>query len=579
MTASSTSRPSRDGRAQGARAVKPHREVVRALVVVAALLSIGGGEAPAWGGALPERPRLSVDTTYVPPPGRTLTVPKGGDLQEALDRAQPGDAILLEAGATFRGPFTLPSKDGTGWIVVRTSAPDDRLPPPGTRVDPSYASVMPTLEAGSGSVIATAPGAHHYRFVGIEIRPVEGAFLYDLVGIGVERSRALRLLYDLLPSAVASPSPDDLPHHIVFDRCFLHGDPEKGGRRGIALNGRDLAVIDSYLSDFKEVRADSQALMGWNGPGPFKIVNNYLEAAGENVMFGGADPTIPGLVPADIEIRGNHFSKPLHWRLGQPGYTGPPWTVKNLFELKNARRVLIEGNLFEQSWVHAQNGFAILFTVRNQDGEAPWSVVEDVTFVNNIVRRTARGINIHGFDTAHPSRQSRRILIRNNLFEDVEAARWGGGCCAGWLQITHGAADVVVEHNTALHTDNIVTGAGEPNPGFVFRHNIAVHNAFGIVGTGTRPGSDTLKRYFPGALVERNVMVGGSAAHYPPDNLFPPSLDDVGFVDRAGGNYRLATTSRYRQAGPDRTDLGVDVDALPKPRAGRPDRRGDAPER
>lgn len=30
---------------------------------------------------------------------------------------------------------------------------------------------------------------------------------------------------------------------------------------------------------------------------------NFLEAASENVMFGGADPQIPGLVPADIEIR------------------------------------------------------------------------------------------------------------------------------------------------------------------------------------------------------------------------------------------------------------------------------------
>ena len=150
------------------------------------------------------------------------------------------------------------------------------------------------------------------------------------------------------------------------------------------MNGRDIAVINSYLSDFKEVGADSQAISGWNGPGPFKIENNYLEAAGENVMFGGADPAVHGLVPSDIEIVRNHFAKPLRWKMDHPSYEGTPWAVKNLFELKNARRVLVEGNLLEHNWPHAQNGFAILFTPRNQDGRAPWSVVEDVTFRNNV---------------------------------------------------------------------------------------------------------------------------------------------------------------------------------------------------
>ena len=58
--------------------------------------------------------------------------------------------------------------------------------------------------------------------------------------------------------------------------------------------GQYLAVVDSHLADFKEEGADSQAIAGWSGPGPFKIANNYLEAAGENVMFGGADPDHPG---------------------------------------------------------------------------------------------------------------------------------------------------------------------------------------------------------------------------------------------------------------------------------------------
>ena len=42
--------------------------------------------------------------------------------------------------------------------------------------------------------------------------------------------------------------------------------------------------------------------------------------------------------------------------------------VKNLLELKNARRVTIDGNLFEYSWSSGQAGYAIVFTPRNQEG-------------------------------------------------------------------------------------------------------------------------------------------------------------------------------------------------------------------
>ncbi|MBI4611882.1 MAG: hypothetical protein HY726_23065 [Candidatus Rokubacteria bacterium] len=415
---------------------------------------------------------------------------------------------------------------------------------------------MPMLVAASGAVITAAPGAHHYRFIGVEIRPSDGVFLYNLVLLGASE-RSL----------------EDLPHHIVFDRCYLHGDPKKGTRRGIAMNSRHTAVIDSHLSDFKEVGADSQALGGWNGPGPFKIVNNYLEAAGENVMFGGADPSIRGLVPSDIEIRRNHLFKPLSWKVGGPSYAGTPWTVKNLFELKNARRVLVDGNLLEHNWVHAQSGFAILFTVRNQDGGAPWSVVEDVTFTNNVVRHTAAGINILGRDDIHPSEQVKRILIKNNLFEDVGGARWGNG--GRLFQLLEETEDVAITHNTAVQTGSILAVDGKQHRGFTFAGNIALHNAYGIIGSGTGPGMATIRRYAPDAVITNNVIVGGSAALYPPGNFFPRSLDHVGFADLTGGDYRLNASSPYRKAAPGGKGLGADFDALApaiSPTAGGPAR-------
>jgi hypothetical protein len=503
-----------------------------------------GAETPTPAAA-PERPRLSVETAHPPATGRTIAVPAGGDFQAALNAAQPGDVITLEAGATFTGPFQLPAKSGSGWIVVRTSALDGKLPPPGTRVDPSSAAVMPKLEAASGSVISTAPGAHHYRFIGMEIRPKKGVFLYNLVQLGTTESAM-----------------DRLPHHLVFDRCYLHGDPAKGTRRGIAMNSRDAAVIDSYLSDFKEVGADSQAIAGWNGPGPFKIENNYLEGAGENVMFGGATPTIPNLVPSDIEIRRNHFSKPLSWKAGTPAFQGTPWAIKNLFELKNARRVLVEGNLFEHNWPHAQNGFAILFTVRTEVDAARWAVVEDVLFINNVVRRSGSGVNILGVDDTSPTRsgRTRRITIKNTLFDEIGGERWGGG--GRLFQLLEGTQDVAIEHTTAFHNGNIITADGAAHTRFVFRDNIALHNEYGIIGAGAGSGNPALEKYFPGATVAKNLFVGGRSGAYPRDNFFAGSLESVGYKDRGRGNYRLSDSSRYRRVGTDGKDIGVDFAAL-----------------
>src|SRR5438105_490279 len=74
----------------------------------------------------------------------SINVKAGDDFQAALDRARPGDTIMLEAGATFRGAFRLPNKPGaTDFITIRSSAPDAQLPAPGERLDPArYAAVL-----------------------------------------------------------------------------------------------------------------------------------------------------------------------------------------------------------------------------------------------------------------------------------------------------------------------------------------------------------------------------------------------------------------------------------------------------
>jgi uncharacterized protein (TIGR03437 family) len=103
---------------------------------------------------------------------------------------------------------------------------------------------------------------------------------------------------------------------------------------------------------------------------------------------------------------------------------------------------------------------------------------------------------------------------------------------------------------------------GEPNLGFVFKNNLLNHNANGFIGNGTNTGFPTLSTYFPNIAMQRNVMAGGDASLYPADNFYPASLDQVGFVNQAAGNYRLAATSQFKGQATDGKDIGCDMDAL-----------------
>ena len=466
----------------------------------------------------------------------TINVKANGDLQGALNAAQPGDTIVLEAGATFTGSFTLPYKAGTGtdadYITIRSSSPDASLPLADQRITPAFAPLLPKIiSRGQGaSALQTAPRAHHYRLIGIEIsKQSADALVYDLIRLGA--------------SGTDQDSLAEVPHHITLDRCYIHGHPAGDLKRGIALNSATTQILNSYISECHVRGQEAQAIGSWNGPGPFQIINNYLEGAGENVMFGGAPPDIAGLVPSDIEFRRNHLNKPVSWR--------GVWTVKNLFELKNARRVVIEGNVMEHNWPDGQVGYSILFTPRPND--SGWgAVVEDVTFSNNIVRHVSSAVNISGYDplyAAAPNEvRGRRIKVVNNLFEDVDGGAWGGE--GTFLKLGRGVEDVTIEHNTILQTGAVVRSYGEPMPRFVFRNNLTRHNEVGVQGDEVGSGSAALSAYFPRCVFEKNVIAGASPALYPKGNFYPQSLEKVQFVNREGGNYRLAVLILRARARP-----------------------------
>jgi hypothetical protein len=507
---------------------------------------------------LPALPAMPTDLNCGPTTGATIAVGPSDDFQAALNSAALGDRIVLTSGAVFRGPFILPKKTGSGWITITGG-----FALPTTRISPANRSLLPKFEAAQtdGFIFVAARGAHHYCFVGIEMRPVAGAFLFSLVNFGYDRI------------GIQYTSISDLPHHIVFDRVYMHGDPSKGSRRGIALNAASVAVINSYFSDFKEVGADTQALCAWTAPGPFKIVNNYLEAAGENVMFGGSASAISGVTPSDIEIRNNTFAKPVSWRIQDPSYAGTPWSVKNLFELKHAQRVLVEGNVFEYTWTHGQN-HAIVLTPRSESGANSWAVVQDITFRNNIVRHVQRVLNMSGMDGGDGVVRLHRVLFENNLSYDVDTTRWGlplqGDCCNGAYQIMSRADQIVINHNTLINnTVTVLSLEAGPMTSFVYTNNIARHNTYGANGTAS------LEANAPGYIFTKNVFSelagsGFTQAMYPSNNFFPLTVAAIDFVDYNNGDYHLAVSSPYRNAATDGKNIGVDFNVLTSALTGTP---------
>ena len=477
---------------------------------------------------------------------QTMGVPAGASLQQAIDRARPGDTLLLTPGATYTGNFVLPVKPGSRYITIRTAGEGDGLPRVGQRVLPNHAPRLAKLKSPNKEpVLRTAAGAHHWRLQLVEFLPTESGF-GDIIRLGDGSAEQRELA--------------QVPHDLIIDRCYVHGDDQLGQKRGIALNSGSTIISNSYVSGIKAVGQDTQAIAGWNGPGPYTIENNYLEGAGENFILGGSDPAIPGLVTADVVFRRNHLAKPASWRSER-------WQVKNLFELKNARRVLVEGNLMEYVWQEAQVGYAILLTPRNQDGKAPWVTVEDVTIRRNLVRYAGGALQIIGEDSNYRSGSTRRVKVVDNLFYGVDARTWGG--TGAFLLIGEGPSDITIEHNTVSQSGNIIMAYGGtkndpmPVPGFVFRGNLIRHNQYGVHGSDRAVGQDTLDAFFPGAVFEANAIAGGDPGRYPKGNTFLGENDfNTAFLDAAAGDYRLKPSSRLRAAGAGGRDVGADVPAI-----------------
>ena len=239
---------------------------------------------------------------------------------------------------------------GSGWITIQSS--NLHLLPAEVAGSAGGCCVMPGFKRPRVrfTVFSTQSGStpsHHYKLVGLEI-----ARASSLTG-------QLSALIELGTQGSSQDTLAEVPHNFVIDRCYVHGEGGRNTRRGLSLNARQVEISNSYFSKFHEPGADSQAILGWNTPGDVVIRNNYLEAASENVMFGGADIDLPTVI-TNILIEGNYFFKPMSWK-------GQGLGVKNLLEFKNGTQIIVRNNIFENVWAEAQTGWAIVMTPRDEN--------------------------------------------------------------------------------------------------------------------------------------------------------------------------------------------------------------------
>ena len=529
-----------------------------------------------------------------PSPGKQTRVPSGGNLTSAIDGVKCGDTLLLQAGASF-DVSELPAKkcDDQHYITVRTDTPDSKLPPEGTRISPAWAGVgslagrpkFAQPAGGPAKLMATlmvrrpagVTVGDHIRFIGIEFTTDPTTNIGRMVSM-------------------------EGTHHVIIDRSWIH--PGEGAEvcKGVGMvqGAHHIAVINSYLSGMNCVArsgkcTDASAVGGGNGDlptGTFKIVNNFLEASGENVFFGGSGATVN---PTDIEIRRNHLFRPMTWKEGEPGYapspSGNPYIVKNHMELKNAQRLLFEGNLLQNSWGgFSQTGHSICLNPRNQANKCPKCRVLDITIRFNRIRNVAGVFSISnslsktGGDAADGGRYSIHDVIADNLHQQDYK---GGGSFLSLLSVKPPLHDVHFDHVTGIVRNLLIAilDKGEKIDNFSMTNSVFVigdrRPPLASAGGGPENCATKTQKRGPEAVLnecftnykfDKNLIVGGRQS-WPAGVFTVSSPEAAGFRDlkdgisadprlcRAKGS-NCAKVSPGAGAASGGRDLGADVDAV-----------------
>jgi hypothetical protein len=558
----------------------------------------GKGDVPKFGDK--DGPAELPKTCYytgidgTPSPGKPVHVSAKADLVSAWEGAKCGDTLLLAAGASYE-IRELPGKkcDNQHYITVRTDTPDAKLPPEGTRISPAWAGVASLPDRPP---YAQPAGGAAKLMATLIVRRPSGAVVGDHSRfIGIEWTSDAAVNTGRLVSMEGAD-------HVIIDRNWIH--PAEGAEvgKGVVMSrgGRALAVINSYINGLNCVAVtgkctDASAVGGGNSDvptGTYKIYNNFLEASGQNVFFGGAAAKT---IPTDIEIRRNHLYRPLTWKNGEPGFTpaasGRPFIVKNNFELKNGQRLLFEANLLENSWGgFSQTGFSICLSPRNQANKCPQCQVTDITVRFVRIRNVAGVFNISNAlaRSGDAAADGGRYSIHDVIADSVHDRDFKGyGNFLLLMSRKPPVHDVSVSHITAFVPGPLLTILNKEDKlqNFSMTNSVfavgdrrptvgsAGGGATNCAGRAQREGPEAvLKECFANYKFDKNLIITGRGP-LPAGTITIASPEAAGIRDLkngVSGNPRLcrkgmagcSKVSPGAGAAADGRDLGADVDAV-----------------
>lgn len=544
--------------------------------------SVAMAGVDAYSAALPTA--YDVPPYELPTGGTTWYPTSSAELRTALANCQPGDVIVLDADTTYTGRFEInePAKTPTGeWIYVISSRMAN-LPPDGGRVVCGWEAVrqgvpdnsvdMPKLQF---TVYTTSTNARHglwftngatgpafrnfnasyWRFCGLEmsIEVAEGDLQYSMVQVYGD--------------------------NIVFDRCYLHGTPDdnRQNRDGFVLySAGKKAIKGCHVSDFKGTNIESHAIHVYSQIDPCLIENNFISAASIPLFVGDSNDDTFGAHLKDITIRGNHIYKPDSYRQTHPSWNGIAYQIKNQFEIKHGRRVLVEGNLLENS-----------FDGGDQSGQwlnlnAIPAPVEDFTYRNNVIYGCNNG-NLASYGGAVT-----RVVIQNNLFFNIGG--WGippTGAALWWMNLARGRY-VTIENNTVYYPDRTYYGAtiffnGTRYNNFNLDYHRVRNNVFiggvnsDLAGSGVNGKQAVLDYCGDNYHYQNNVVLYGRGGTtywtYPTGHedgkwenfYFPTTLAGVGYTDTAFADvddFELAVSSPYYAVGTGGSRPGITASAI-----------------
>jgi hypothetical protein len=265
---------------------------------------------------------------------------------------------------------------------------------------------------------------------------------------------------------------------------------------------------------------------------------------------------------------------------------------KNNFELKflEGTTNVIEGNVFDGTWVMGQDGTGLVITIRTENNQLTTATIKNTTFQYNWFRRFNGFVKYLSPDDFNGGSglPMEDVVIKHNLIEPTyefsgPGTQSGSPSNSPRVALFNGASsptlgtDIWFQHNTVYSAKNVSTvNAFVGNTGgdwinFKLEDNLfAIDSSFGgIFGEGTTgSGTTALNNWCNGAgnySAVNNTFQNQNVSAYPTGSFSETSAANFGFNSVANLDFKL-TSGLYRagqsREASDGTDRGADIDTL-----------------